>query len=201
MDNSAAHTRIQDGPFAHAFSCSTGKRALPAAHHSIHMVQLWVLMTSIAACSNMDFCYFLLLRWRNSGVGGHGVRVALSKPRAQRAISRPVASAVAQAPTAYRTPRVASTLIGDMPVIAHDDSRRPMRLVSAIILSRTRANVCIRCRPVFWRTKWSVTAGTRQPNIPHLPPPSAVRRLASWQTEDHDLTCPAAHARGVSSQH
>ena len=37
--------------------------------------------------------------------------------------------------------------------------------------------------------------------LTHLPPPSAVRRLASWQTEDHDLTCPAAHARGVSSQH
>ena len=108
MDNSTAHTRMQDGPFAYALSCSTGERALPAAHHSIHMVQLWVLMTSIAACSNMDFCYFLLLRWRHSGLSDHGVRVALLKPRAQRAISRQVASAVAQAPSTYRTSRVAS---------------------------------------------------------------------------------------------
>ena len=38
-------------------------------------------------------------------MSGRGVRVALSKPRAQRAISREVASAVAQAPSAYRTSR------------------------------------------------------------------------------------------------
>ena len=65
-------------------------------------------MTSIAACSNMDFCYFLLLRWRHSGLSDHGVRVALLKPRTQRAISRQVASAVAQTPSTYRTSRVAS---------------------------------------------------------------------------------------------
>jgi hypothetical protein len=53
MNISTTMERTLAGFFANASACSTGKRALLAAHHSIPVGHLFVFLSSLAACFNL----------------------------------------------------------------------------------------------------------------------------------------------------
>ena len=50
---SATTERTLAGFFANASACGTGKRALPAAHHSIPVGHFFAFLSSLAACFNL----------------------------------------------------------------------------------------------------------------------------------------------------
>ena len=105
---SATTERTLAGFFANASACGTGKRALPAAHHSIPVGHFFAFLSSLAACFNLVMLA-LVAAWpaARALARPRNARRALEPARAARRLA---ASSSSRGASAVRLPAVSPRL-------------------------------------------------------------------------------------------